>query len=278
MSKPRSLPASLGDAAASQALVRRYFDMWNSGDGAEADVVLGHTYLDHAYPSVVGPAAVRSLVRRFRAENPEARMTTELVAFDAEYVVVRRAIRWTSGATVDGCGIALFRVASGQLVEQWSWSATAQRAPGPGPRAVWEEAHRHVRDYDADGFAETFAVDGLMELPFVAGVPPRLEGREEIRRLLTPAMCAANDAGRKITGYDPPVVHATEDPEVVVVECDLNGEDAAGKAYRLPYAQILRVRDGRIVVLRDYFDSAATLLSAGEVDDDGADLKDRAAR
>jgi predicted SnoaL-like aldol condensation-catalyzing enzyme len=230
---------------ASQALVRRYFEMWNTGQWTEADAVLGPTYLDHAYPSVVGPAAVRSLVRRFRSENRDAHMSTEMVAFDSEYVVVRRAIRWTSQGEPEPCGIALFRIADGQLAEQWSWTHPARRTPGPGPREVWEQAHRHVRDYDVDGFADVLSVGG------------RLEGREEIPHLLTPPTWTARDADRRVTGYDPIVVHGTDDPEVIVIEFDLRGEDEAGKAYRLPYLQIARVRDGRLVVLRDYIDSRA---------------------
>ncbi len=116
------------DAEASRGMVRRYFEMWNTGDRTEADAVLGSAYIDHnAHPSVVGPAAVRSLVRRFRAENPEARIVVEIVAFDSEYVIVRRAIQWSAGGAMEGCGVALFRVAGGQLVEQWTWPATGER-------------------------------------------------------------------------------------------------------------------------------------------------------
>jgi len=115
------------DAEANQILVRRYFEMWNTGDRTEADAVLGPTYLDHAHPSVMGPAAVRSLVRRFRRENPDAQMAAEIVAFDADYVIARRAIRWSSRRTMEPCGVALFRVTGGQLAEQWSCSPTAKR-------------------------------------------------------------------------------------------------------------------------------------------------------
>lgn len=126
------------DAEANLVLVRRYFEMWNTGDRTEADVLLGPTYLDHAHPSVVGPAAVRSLVRRFRSENPEARMAAEIVAFDADYVMARRAIRWSARRTMEPCGIALFRVRAGQLAEQWSWYPTAPRelTPSDWPSAL----------------------------------------------------------------------------------------------------------------------------------------------
>jgi predicted SnoaL-like aldol condensation-catalyzing enzyme len=127
--------ATAPDAETNQVLVRRYFEMWNTGDRTEADAVLGPTYLDHARPSVVGPAAVRSLVRRFRSENPDARMAAEIVALDSDYVVVKRAIRWSARRTTEPCGIALFRVTGGRLAEQWSWSPAAQH-PSTLPERV----------------------------------------------------------------------------------------------------------------------------------------------
>src|SRR5580658_163583 len=123
----RDASAPAPDAEASRGMVRRCFEMWNTGDRAEADAVLGPTSLDHAHPSVVGPAAARSLVRRFRADNPEARIVVEIVTFDSEYVIVRRAIRWSVQGAMEACGVALFRVAAGQLAEQWSWPATGER-------------------------------------------------------------------------------------------------------------------------------------------------------
>jgi predicted SnoaL-like aldol condensation-catalyzing enzyme len=118
------------EAEANRDVVRRYFEMWNTGDRAQADVVLAPTYLDHAHPSVLGPAAVRSLVRRFRAAYPEARMVVEIVPVGAQYVIVRRAIQRSALGATEACGVALFRVAQGQLVEQWSWPAPVERGAG----------------------------------------------------------------------------------------------------------------------------------------------------
>ena len=91
-----------------------------------------------------------------------------------------------------------------------------------------------------------------------SGAPRRMQGRDEIRRRLVPPVDAAARVGRRITRYEPVVVHETDDPEVGVVESDLQGEDAAGKPYRVPHMQIVRVHDGQIAVLRDYFDAGAT--------------------
>jgi predicted SnoaL-like aldol condensation-catalyzing enzyme len=117
---------------ANKALVRRYFEMWNTGDGAVADLVVGPTYLDHAHPEVIGPGALRSLVPRFHAADPEGRMKIEFAAADAELVAVRNTIsRTIDGQAVESEGIALFRVAEGKLAEQWSFypQTESQRSP-----------------------------------------------------------------------------------------------------------------------------------------------------
>ena len=133
---------------------------------------------------------------------------------------------------------------------------TDSETPAVSAREVWEQSHRHVQAYDLDGFADMFAPDGVLELPFApAGVPRRLSGREEIRRFLAPAGRAARQAGRRIVGYSSVVVHETTDPEVIVAEFDLDGEvSATGETYQLSYIQVLRVRAGQIVSMRDYMD------------------------
>lgn len=121
---------------------------------------------------------------------------------------------------------------------------------------MWEQAHQHVRVYDLDAFADLFAPDGVLELPFAPpGIPRRLNGREAIRDFLAPAGEAARRAGRRITGYSSVVVHEATDPEVVIAEFDLDGEIVAtGETYQLSYIQVLRVRNGRIIWMRDYMD------------------------
>jgi ketosteroid isomerase-like protein len=109
-------------AEASATLVRRYFDMWNTGEGRVADEVLGPRYLDHAHPHVIGPAAARSIAPRFHKAHPDARMTFEVLGADAEYVAVRRTMLKTrDGEPVVVSGAALFRIGDGRIVEQWSW-------------------------------------------------------------------------------------------------------------------------------------------------------------
>jgi ketosteroid isomerase-like protein len=123
---------------------------------------------------------------------------------------------------------------------------------------VWEEALRFVRERNLDGYAEMFTLDGVVELPFpLPGMPRRIEGRDEIRRVLAPVWRAQKDSGRSIEGVDPRAVHETHDPGLVVIEFDLHGVEASGTPYRLSYIHVVTVRDGRIAVLRDYVDAGA---------------------
>jgi ketosteroid isomerase-like protein len=52
-------------------------------------------------------------------------------------------------------------------------------------------------------------------------------------------------------------MHDTADPEVVIGELVLHGEQADGTRYQLPFIQVVRVRGGEIVEMRDYFDALA---------------------
>ncbi|HEU0113534.1 MAG TPA: nuclear transport factor 2 family protein [Thermomicrobiales bacterium] len=134
------------------------------------------------------------------------------------------------------------------------------------PRDVLARALDRVRAYDLEGFADLFAEDGVIDYPFApAGALRRLQGREEIRRVLREAAAIPRRAGRRVTKIASLVVHQTTDPETIVAEFALEGEIVAtGKSYRLPYIQVLRVRDGRIVSLRDYIDyPTLTALTGG---------------
>jgi ketosteroid isomerase-like protein len=101
------------------------------------------------------------------------------------------------------------------------------------PQEVFQRAIRLVQDRDLDSYVELFADDGTLEFPFAPpGAPQRMQGRVEIRRSLGPLWQRARQSGRRVTGYDPVVVHNTTDPEVIVAEFTLHGmvEDRGGAA------------------------------------------------
>jgi uncharacterized protein len=54
------------------------------------------------------------------------------------------------------------------------------------------------------------------------------------------------------------VIYQTDDPEVVIAEYEARGTlTTTGAPYRQQIIAVLCVRDGRIVVYRDYLDSLA---------------------
>ncbi len=112
------------------ALVLRYFEMWNTGRGSAADELLGPDYVEHTHPDFVGPAASRSLVPRLHALYPGMVVRAEIVASDAEFVVVRTSLEpGEADGHPDGPGngMALFRIADGKVAEQWSWYAPPRK-------------------------------------------------------------------------------------------------------------------------------------------------------
>src|ERR1700722_20475458 len=118
--RPGLSPAT---AEVSSALVLRYFDMWNTGQGATADELLGPNYIDHAHPDFLGPAALRSLVPRLHAMFPGVVVRAEIVASDAEYIAVRTKIEPADAGGYPqgrGNGVALFGGAEGKLAGQGS--------------------------------------------------------------------------------------------------------------------------------------------------------------
>lgn len=124
-------------------------------------------------------------------------------------------------------------------------------------REVWEHLVSHQLTRDIDGWVESFAVDGVMEWPFrLQGVPPRLEGRPAIRAALEPVWERAKQSNRRISGHERVVFHETADPEVAIVEFDMVGETVRGP-FRQTMVYLLRVRGGRVLLLREFVDTAA---------------------
>jgi ketosteroid isomerase-like protein len=122
------------------------------------------------------------------------------------------------------------------------------------PKAVWEQQHEYVRKLDAEGQASLFADDAVWEFPLAPeGIPKRIQGKDQIFAVSKAGMERSKQDGLRITGYKDVVIHETTDPEVIIAEFTLEGETNAHQAFKTPYIQVERVRDGKIVSLKDYF-------------------------
>ena len=93
---------------------------------------------------------------------------------------------------------------------------------------------------------------------------PALRTRDELREHFRP------------TGKGPQLqrraanvtIHETADPEVIVAEFEYQGTVVeTGEAFALPGIFVMRVRDGKIVSSRDYFDHFTAARIRGQLDE-----------
>jgi uncharacterized protein len=106
---------------------------------------------------------------------------------------------------------------------------------------------------DADGFADLFAPHAVMEFAFHGppGTPVRVEGQEAIREYSRQVMASP----LRIEDFEVTELYQTQDPEVVVAEVRATGGFATGgESFTARSIQVFRIRDGQIVLFRDFAD------------------------
>jgi len=126
--------------------------------------------------------------------------------------------------------------------------------PPATPADVLSRRRQLMLDMDTDGFADLFAPDAVMEFAFhgAAGTPPvRLAGREAIREYSR--QFAASQL--RVEEYEAVELHQTQDPEVVIAEMRTKASvTTTGRSITATSIQVLRIRDGQIVLFRDFAD------------------------
>lgn len=134
---------------------------------------------------------------------------------------------------------------------------------GSSPREVLDRALDLLRRGEMMEFADLFAADTLIEIPFVADRPwTRIEGRERLREYVS-----GYTDHQVVERYPSVRVHETADPEVVVAEVTASGTTVrTGAPYTTSYVWILRVRDGEIREFRDYWSPVETAKATGSLD------------
>ncbi|GAA0252922.1 nuclear transport factor 2 family protein [Cryptosporangium japonicum] len=105
---------------------------------------------------------------------------------------------------------------------------------------------------DPGAVAELFTADGVLESPLVpAGhpFPPRLAGRDAIRRGLADYYARSTPRGGTVDGERSSLVLHHAGPDTLIAELDAAFTDAPP----VSMVQVFRFRDGLIAHLRDYF-------------------------
>jgi uncharacterized protein (TIGR02246 family) len=125
--------------------------------------------------------------------------------------------------------------------------------PSATPADVLARRRHLILNGDADGFADLFAPDAVIESPFAGppGTLARLEGREAIREYSRRVMASP----LQLENFEVAELYQTQDPEVVIVEMRTEGTlTTTGRSFTATSIQILRIREGHIVLFRDFAD------------------------
>jgi uncharacterized protein (TIGR02246 family) len=125
--------------------------------------------------------------------------------------------------------------------------------PSATPADVLARRRQLMLDGDADGLADLFAPDAVIEFSFHGppGTPVRLAGREVIREYSRQVMASP----LRLEDYEVTELYQAQDPEVVIVEMRAKATmTTTGRSIAASSIQVLRIRDGHIVLFRDYAD------------------------
>jgi uncharacterized protein len=125
--------------------------------------------------------------------------------------------------------------------------------PSATPADVLTRRRHLLLSGDADGFADLFAPDAVIESPLAPPGTPvrRLEGREAIREYSRQVMASP----LRLEDFEVVQLYQTQDPEVVIAETRTKGTvTTTGRSFAATSIQILRIRDGHIVLFRDFAD------------------------
>jgi len=132
------------------------------------------------------------------------------------------------------------------------------------PADVLARRRQLMLNGDADGFADLFAPDAVMEFCFHGppGTPVRLEGLEAISEYARRVMASP----MRIEDFEVTELYETRDPEVVIVEVRAKATlTTTGRSITAMSIQILRIREGHIVLFRDFADPRIFEDLAGEL-------------
>ncbi|HOG46203.1 MAG TPA: ester cyclase [Anaerolineae bacterium] len=120
-------------AVQNKETVHRYIDeTFNKGNLAVIDEVLAPSFVDHnpTPGQATGPMGAIEFARNFRSAFPDLHVNIEEMVAEGDKVAMRSTIRGTqkgefmgispTGMQVSWQAMAIFRVASGKILERWS--------------------------------------------------------------------------------------------------------------------------------------------------------------
>ena len=125
--------------------------------------------------------------------------------------------------------------------------------PSATPADVLARRSQLILTGDADGYADLFAPDGVIESPFAPpGAPSRLAGREAIREYSRRVIASP----LRLEEFEVVELYQTQDPEVVIEEVRSKGTlTTTGRSFVTMSIHIYRIREGQILLFRNFANS-----------------------
>ena len=116
----RRVSATAG-AERNKSVVRRYLEMWNTGNAEAAPEILHPEWVDHAHPEVRGIPAVADALARTRTAYPDFHIGVDSMVSEGDRVAVHSTIRRTNGGGPEISRVMWFiRVEGDKLAEMWT--------------------------------------------------------------------------------------------------------------------------------------------------------------
>ena len=223
---------------------------------------------DFGHGPLRGPAEIREAALALGAANPVGHHVTNIVIteIDEHSAQVRSK---GIGVRADGtAGSVVYDDVVTRLPDGWKISyrkVTARKAalgrPEAGPLEVLERFRQAAVSQSPEDMSRVYAADAVHEFPFTrAGLPSRLEGRDEIVNWIS-AGWETNEL--RYDRYRTLAVHRTSDPDTIIVEQEALGASTSTGEFALPNIVVLTVRNGQIVRLRDYVNILAAAAAMG---------------
>lgn len=120
------------NSEANKTVVKRYMEMWNTGNVVLADEVLALTWVDHAHPEVRGPESVKQAVPKIRATFPDFHITIESMVSEGDLVALRGTVRTEIVSRV----MWFVRLIDGKMEEMWTGPEIPRDILSPGAKVL----------------------------------------------------------------------------------------------------------------------------------------------
>jgi predicted SnoaL-like aldol condensation-catalyzing enzyme len=107
---------------ANKTVVKRYIEMWNTGNTTLANEVLAPTWIDHAHPEVTNLEHVKQAVTKIRAAFPDFSITIDSIVGEGNLVALRATIHRGKISQV----MWFVRLTDGKMLEMWTGSEVSK--------------------------------------------------------------------------------------------------------------------------------------------------------